>query len=45
MKGSRPREKTDAEPILNAIVRTAARLCDASYCHLYPRAAFLAGVT
>jgi signal transduction histidine kinase len=31
-----PREKkTDSDPILNAIVRTAARLCDASHCHLY----------
>src|SRR5215471_19321068 len=28
-------KKTDADPILSAIVRTAARLCDASYCHLY----------
>src|SRR5215468_6330681 len=27
--------KSDADPILKAIVRTAARLCDASYCHLY----------
>src|SRR5499426_3764966 len=27
--------KSDADPILSAIVRTAARLCDASYCHLY----------
>src|SRR5262249_60698245 len=27
--------KTDADPILSAIVRPAARLCDASYCHLY----------
>ena len=35
MKRSPPGKKTDADPILNAIVRTAARLCDASYCHLY----------
>ena len=35
MKHSKPGKKTDADPILNAIVRTAARLCDASYCHLY----------
>jgi len=35
VKRSPPGKKTDADPILNAIVRTAARLCDASYCHLY----------
>ena len=35
MKRSPRGRKTDADPILNAIVRTAARLCEASYCHLY----------
>src|SRR5215471_14715310 len=35
VKRSPRSKKTDADPILNAIVRTAARLRDASYCHLY----------
>src|SRR5215469_1595786 len=35
VKRSPRSKKTDADPILSAIVRTAARLCDASYCHLY----------
>ena len=35
MRRSRSWAKADGQPILTAIVKTAARLCDASYCHLY----------
>ena len=35
MKRSRPRAKADVQPILAAIVRTAARLCDATYANLH----------
>jgi GAF domain-containing protein len=35
MKRPRRRGSADVEPILKAIVRTAARLCDANYAHLH----------
>ncbi|HYS94093.1 MAG TPA: GAF domain-containing protein, partial [Candidatus Acidoferrales bacterium] len=35
MKPPRRGGRADVEPILKAIVRTAARLCDASYAHLH----------
>jgi GAF domain-containing protein len=35
MKPPRRRERVDVEPILKAIVRTAARLCDANFAHLH----------